>query len=164
MERPLTSWKEIATHFNKSVRTVQRWEQQFGLPVRRPDAHNHGIVLAFPSELDTWLRTHVIVRAENGDSAQTMAEVMPTTRTMVLSCSLSDFHATRTKSTALAQQTHELLKKVQLSFDRLKKNVDRSGELYVRFGKERQRAMAALAGADGEEPARSKAPRTARAS
>ena len=35
-DRPdLQGWKEIATHLNKSVRAVQRWEQELGLPVHR---------------------------------------------------------------------------------------------------------------------------------
>jgi hypothetical protein len=51
----LTSWKEIATYLGKGVRTVQRWEQQFGLPVRRPNEKIKGIVHATTDELDAWL-------------------------------------------------------------------------------------------------------------
>jgi len=51
----LTSWKEIATYLGKGVRTVQRWEQQFGLPVRRPNERIKGIVHATTDELDAWL-------------------------------------------------------------------------------------------------------------
>lgn len=51
----LTSWKEIATYLGKGVRTVQRWEQQFGLPVRRPNEKIKGIVHATTNELDSWL-------------------------------------------------------------------------------------------------------------
>jgi hypothetical protein len=50
----LGSWKEIACYLGKGVRTVQRWERQFGLPVRRPNASNKGVVCALPDELDTW--------------------------------------------------------------------------------------------------------------
>jgi hypothetical protein len=32
----LSSWKEIARHFGKGVRTVQRWERELGLPIHRP--------------------------------------------------------------------------------------------------------------------------------
>ena len=53
----LTSWKEIAAHFGKGVRTVQRWEGELGLPVRRPTARLKKIVLADREELDSWLRT-----------------------------------------------------------------------------------------------------------
>src|SRR3954454_21539901 len=51
----LTSWKEIAAYMGKGVRTVQRWESEMELPVRRPGADRH-IVLAFPQELDAWAR------------------------------------------------------------------------------------------------------------
>jgi hypothetical protein len=34
MSSTLTSWKEIGQYLGKGVRTVQRWEQQMGLPVR----------------------------------------------------------------------------------------------------------------------------------
>ena len=57
LEQPelLTSWKEIANYLGKGVRTVQRWEQQFGLPVRRPNEKIKGIVHATRHELDRWL-------------------------------------------------------------------------------------------------------------
>jgi hypothetical protein len=51
----LTSWKEIANYLGKGVRTVQRWEIQFGLPVRRPNEKVKGIVHATRQELDRWL-------------------------------------------------------------------------------------------------------------
>lgn len=54
----LTSWKEIAAYMGKGVRTVQRWEAEMKLPVRRPAADRH-IVLAFPAELDTWARRNL---------------------------------------------------------------------------------------------------------
>ena len=51
----LTSWKEIAAYLGKGVRTVQRWESELDLPVRRPGSERH-IVLAFPAELEEWAR------------------------------------------------------------------------------------------------------------
>jgi hypothetical protein len=51
----LTSWKEIAAHLGKGVRTVQRWESELGLPVRRPSQSRH-IVVAITSELDEWVK------------------------------------------------------------------------------------------------------------
>jgi hypothetical protein len=54
----LTSWKEIASYLGKGVRTVQRWECQFGLPVRRPNEKSKGVVYASRSELDQWLARH----------------------------------------------------------------------------------------------------------
>jgi hypothetical protein len=53
--RALSSWKEIAAYLGKGVRTVQRWEQVLGLPVRRPDSMPKGVVFASPEDLDRWL-------------------------------------------------------------------------------------------------------------
>lgn len=56
-DRPavLTCWKDIAKYMGKGVRTVQRWEQEFGLPVRRPLGSNKKAVLARPQDLDAWV-------------------------------------------------------------------------------------------------------------
>jgi hypothetical protein len=53
----LTSWKEIAAYFGRGVRTVQRWEREVGLPVRRPKHGGKGRILAVPKELDAWVRS-----------------------------------------------------------------------------------------------------------
>lgn len=64
MAKVLTSWKEIAVYLGKGVRTVQRWEMNFGLPVRRPKSDSHKAVLAIPEELNEWL----LKRTENSTS------------------------------------------------------------------------------------------------
>lgn len=51
----LNSWKEIAAYLHRGTRTVQRWEYQLHLPVRRPSEMPRGSVKAFTSELDRWL-------------------------------------------------------------------------------------------------------------
>jgi hypothetical protein len=53
-EPPVNGWKEIAAHFGKGVRTVQRWERDMGLPVHRLPGPRGEIVFAFPSELRAW--------------------------------------------------------------------------------------------------------------
>ena len=79
MEKLLTSWKEIAQYLNKGVRTVQRWEQQYELPVRRPANNGEGIVFAVPQELDDWLLKQQTRNGHtNGESSklqQTIAEL-----------------------------------------------------------------------------------------
>jgi len=53
--RKITGWKEIAEYLGTSPRTVQRWEQEKGLPVRRlPGSSGHS-VFAHAHELDRWL-------------------------------------------------------------------------------------------------------------
>src|SRR5438067_10086154 len=51
----LNSWKAIAVYLDRGVRTVQRWERELGLHVRRITRSNRGPVFAFRAELDLWL-------------------------------------------------------------------------------------------------------------
>lgn len=60
----LTSWKDIARYMGKGVRTVQRWEMDFGLPVRRPQGSNKKAVLARPRDLDAWVALRCTSRAQ----------------------------------------------------------------------------------------------------
>jgi len=50
----LNSWKEIAAYLDTSVRTVQRWEQNEGLPVHRHEHSSVSTVYAYASEVDAW--------------------------------------------------------------------------------------------------------------
>jgi len=59
----LRSWKEIAAYLGKGVRTVQRWEQLLGLPIKRQKAKAMGTVVASTDELDRWLLTGWAQRA-----------------------------------------------------------------------------------------------------
>src|ERR1700744_5645072 len=51
----LCGWKEIANYLGKGVRTVQRYEWQMGLPVRRPAGKPRGSVIATKPDLDAWI-------------------------------------------------------------------------------------------------------------
>ena len=51
----LNSWKEIAAYLGRGVRTVQRWERELGLPVRRPRGKERSAVIALTPDLDSWL-------------------------------------------------------------------------------------------------------------
>jgi|SRR6185437_8902009 len=52
----LNSWKEIAAYLGRGVRTVQRWERELQLPVRRPRGKDRSAVIALKSDLDKWLQ------------------------------------------------------------------------------------------------------------
>ena len=91
----LSSWKEIAQYLGKGVRTVQRWEARMGLPVHRPCGGIKGVVLAYPSELDTWTRRDdmgsksAALRRHRELSSQLMeqaASVNSSTRQLLESC------------------------------------------------------------------------------
>ena len=64
--RRLDSWKEIASHFNRSEKTVRRWEENEGLPVHRLLHEKRGSVYAYSDELEAWWesrQSHNSVRA-----------------------------------------------------------------------------------------------------
>jgi PAS domain S-box-containing protein len=60
----LDSWKEISSYLGKGVRTVQRWERELGLPVRRRTGKPRGQVFALRFEVDAWQRSQSALRAE----------------------------------------------------------------------------------------------------
>src|SRR6516165_8418478 len=55
-EPRLESWGEIAAYLRRDIRTVQRWERLYSLPVRRLVIGKQGQVYAYRSELDAWVR------------------------------------------------------------------------------------------------------------
>ncbi len=59
----LSGWKEIANYLGKGVRTVQRYERELGLPVRRPAGRPTGSVVATRAELDGWVAASPIREA-----------------------------------------------------------------------------------------------------
>jgi len=63
----LTCWKDIAQYLGKGVRTVQRYEREAGLPVRRPSARNKGLVFAWPEELDAWISKQSVSTESNSE-------------------------------------------------------------------------------------------------
>ncbi len=50
----LDTWKEVASHLRRSVRTVQRWEREENLPVHRHQHDKQGSIYAFKGEVDAW--------------------------------------------------------------------------------------------------------------
>jgi Tol biopolymer transport system component len=68
----LDSWKEIARYLGRGVTTVQRWEQEEGLPVHRLPHSKKGSVYAFKQEVDGWrsARTQAPSRAGADDTAE----------------------------------------------------------------------------------------------
>lgn len=68
--RRLGSWKEIAAHLGRAVRTVQRWEREQGLPVHRLPHNKLSSVYAYSNELDEWweLRRNTVEPTDMADS------------------------------------------------------------------------------------------------
>ena len=57
----LDSWKQIADHLGREVRTAIRWERERGLPVHRVPGGQRGAVFAYRSEIDAWLRSRELL-------------------------------------------------------------------------------------------------------
>jgi hypothetical protein len=60
----LNSWKEIAAYLDRGVRTVQRWERELHLPVRRIGSGKRSPVCATVKELNFWISTTGAARAQ----------------------------------------------------------------------------------------------------
>lgn len=52
----LVFWKEIADYLDCEVRTCQRWEKEFKLPVHRYIESSKSRVFAYPEEIDQWMK------------------------------------------------------------------------------------------------------------
>jgi hypothetical protein len=93
----LTSWKDIARYMGKGVRTVQRWEQDFGLPVRRPYGSNKKAILARPRDLDAW----VAMRCQSRSALEISIDA---------ATGLRDGHLARLTSLNAEMETHRMLR------------------------------------------------------
>jgi hypothetical protein len=58
----LNSWKAIARHLRREVRTVQLWEKHEGLPVHRHFHNRQGTVFAFRGEINLWCEQRAAAR------------------------------------------------------------------------------------------------------
>ena len=71
----LDSWKEISAFLGRSIRTVQRWEREEGLPVHRLAHAKRGTIYARRDELSAWWESRRLTLTES--SAAGEAPVAP---------------------------------------------------------------------------------------
>lgn len=65
--RILSGWKEIAAYLGRGIRTVQRYERDFALPIHRPaGGKSGGAVVATGAEIDAWVRIREISDCDAG--------------------------------------------------------------------------------------------------
>src|SRR5262249_47648259 len=70
----LNSWKQVAAYLGRGTRTVQRWEHELGLPVRRPRGKSRSAVIALRKDLDAWVRNRPqLAYPRNGNGDATLA-------------------------------------------------------------------------------------------
>ena len=82
-EHRLNSWKEIAAFVGRDERTVKRWEQTRGLPVRRLPGPGHVYVFAYADEINAWLNGRDTAPKVIPKGAETSPETLPAKRTNV---------------------------------------------------------------------------------
>src|SRR5215831_1533709 len=74
--RVLNSWKEVACYLERGVRTVQRWEAELGLPVRRPRGRKRSAVIAICSEIDEWVNAcPAFVASQDGNLSSPIGKI-----------------------------------------------------------------------------------------
>src|SRR5215467_5904618 len=117
----LSSWKDIAKYLGKSVRTVERWEQVYGLPVFH---RANKLVAAFPAELDQWLRTW------KQRKAPVLREFVEEIKTML------DETDTRGKMKKLTEKEIQIMQKTIAAFEdnmaaRAKYNLDDADSFFM---------------------------------
>lgn len=66
----LSGWKEIGQYLRRSVRSVQRWEHELNLPVRRIKTAHGQAVFASRTELDAWMARFEKLPADRPDERE----------------------------------------------------------------------------------------------
>jgi hypothetical protein len=86
MTSVLASWKDIADYLGgKGIRTVQRWEKDLGLPVRRSkQSGKKSNVLSVPAEIDLWVRSQKFAAGQS-DSVKSQQSTLVQTLKMLRS-------------------------------------------------------------------------------
>jgi len=105
----LNSWKEIAAYLNRGVRTVQRWEIELGLPIRRPRGKNRSAVMAIRSELDAWLKACPVSREVENNGHAAPSTWFATTEMQRLNSLLLQSHELHTNAYRLRTEVRATL-------------------------------------------------------
>lgn len=116
----LTGWKSIARHLGMGVRTVQRYERQMGLPIRRPAGKLQGTVLATKSELDAWVAASPIrqvFQLANPSSASPLRDLH------AIKAGVAEMHVLRAQMAALRDEVRNSMWSLSNSIEILRKDL-----------------------------------------
>lgn len=111
----LSGWKCIARHLGMGVRTVQRYERQMGLPIRRPAGKMRGSVLATKSELDAWVAASPI-----RESFQLVNSTLETSSVKTLRNSVEEMRVLRDQMSALRTELRASMHSLRLGIQSLR--------------------------------------------
>ena len=112
----LCGWKEIARYLGKGVRTLQRYERDLSLPVRRLSGNRGGSVVATKSDLDNWLKLAPTVQESLNRTTQTLQENLR----LQIAQGLREQAQLRTQMTALQEELKMSVRKVHESISKLR--------------------------------------------
>ena len=100
-----SGWKDVANYLGKSVRTVQRYERELGLPIRRPAAKATIAVIATKTELDAWISaSHLRAAVRYSEVAANNSGMLKEFRMHV-----KELHQLRHETAQLRQAVHASL-------------------------------------------------------
>jgi len=111
----LNSWKEVAHYLGRGIRTVQRWEHDLGLPVRRPRGRTRGPIIALRDDLDDWVNNRPQATNYNGNGLEAGS--------LSLEASTSPLKENILMSRGLRNKSRELRKEMSLALDALTSNL-----------------------------------------
>jgi hypothetical protein len=124
----LNSWKEIAQYLGRSVRTIQRWENTLGLPVRRPRGQRRSAVVALKDDLDRWIQRTEQLKASG-------PQIAPE-RLGVASENIRTLLARRDRILA---NTRNLRAETKLLTEHLRESLERTRALALSLNKQRKK-------------------------
>jgi len=113
----LNSWKEVAHYLGRGTRTVQRWEQDLGLPVRRPRGKSRSAVMALRQELDAWVESRPQAGLHQGNGEVLGSVFTPSLRVPVCEAILA--------SRGLRSQNRQLRAEISVALHSLVSNIHR---------------------------------------
>jgi hypothetical protein len=112
----LCGWKEIARYLGKGVRTLQRYEHDLSLPVRRLSRNRGGSVMAAKSDLDNWLKLAPTLRESLNSTKQSLQENLR----LQIAQGTREQAQLRTQMTALREELKMSVRRVHESISRLR--------------------------------------------
>ena len=118
----LNSWKEIATYLGRGVRTVQRYERELQLPVRRVGGKSRRSVVALSQDLDTWLKYATIQKHD---------ELLPQSarHLNITAESVADLHELRLRCAQLRAEHAKAVAKLSHSLSAMMREIETGSNL-----------------------------------
>jgi hypothetical protein len=132
----LRGWKEIADCLHMTSRTARRWER-LGLPVRRVSDTNRSPIVAFPNEIEDWVRERKMREAQ---PRQLSVDIFAVRRQETLRL-LQDMRASRLEQSSLLDAVRRLRatnKEKEMRLDAIRERIDKSRKLLAHLSVYRQ--------------------------